>query len=1186
MNSKLLVFLICLLSSLGAYAQKKVGLEQALNEVTHLYGTKFSYEEGLLRGVQVDVDLVPKNKSNPVETVLKDLLYPNKFLFLFVQNNYFTIIRDSRGEKDNAGDDRFWKIISGYVKDGDGDPLVGVTVLPDGHAVRSGVTTSSDGHYTIRLVNPAEALIFSYVGMEPQRKVIGNNTQINVSMGAIVNELEEVEVLSTGYQKISKERATGSYSHMTDKDLKETPTINILERIEGLAPGVQVDVRNNTIRVRGISSFGSSTAKDPLIVIDGFPLTTNEDSRFQLVSRGAGSAANNAVMSNINPEDIESITVLKDAAAASIWGAQAGNGVIVIETKRGRNSIPTINFSTNLSISAPADLKDLNRMSSAEYIELEKELYERGYYTDNYLKDDWMNFNQKAPFSEAVEWMFKVDRGTATEAERDAALARLASIDNTGQIRDYLLQNATSQQYNLSVSGGTNKNTYYVSGNYSKDVPVYRANKAESFSFTSNLTNQLFNDRVKLSTGINYTYGNSLSSQAAANAIGGTELGLRPYELLKDDAGNVISRNIRYRDEVAQSFVDQGYLDWSYSPVDELDATNYNSQSHRIRIHADINTKINSWINLSVMGQLSRNLEDSENVDKLSSYSMRNMINYGTTVSSTGKLSYGVPLGGSMQSQYTSGWQYVLRSQFNLDKNFGEQKEHNFTGVVGAEMRQNTYRTLGQKFYGFNEDTYSFATVNPTEYYPTIDGYSGTLGGSNSSQKSLTRYLSYYANAAAAFFKNRYVLSASARFDDMTLVGASRSDRAKPLWSVGVKWDAKQEDFLNEVYWINGLSLRLTHGVNGTIPTSTGVNTIITTSTDNTTNETTASISSPGNNAVSWEKVRTSNFGLDFATWNNRLSFSLDYYTKETTDILYSLPFNPTYGWSRLTVNGASMESHGIDLGARADWWRNENFRWSTTFNFSYNTNEVTDSRFEASTAVSSLLGGGTPTVGKPVGYLYAYHWAGLDENGQSQIYNKEGEIITSGQYNSLITTDDLVYMGRTTAPYFGGLFNTFALKNFTLGIRLSYEMGHVLRRLSVQNYPTWNTTSYSGVIGTQKDLALRWRESGDELTTDVPGLIRDENLQNSIDRYKNADLLVISGSHIRLQQVNFGYTFSPDFLKRTPFKTLSANASVRNLGILWRKNKDGVDPQYVSTTNYNNMSPAKQFFFSINTSF
>ncbi|MCW2263165.1 MULTISPECIES: SusC/RagA family TonB-linked outer membrane protein [Sphingobacterium] len=1188
MKPRLLVLVFCLFTYAGGYAQKRMGLTQALGEVTRIYGTKFSYEEGLIRNAFVDSELVPKNRKLPVETVLKELLYPNDFLFLYVQNNYFTIIRDGRGKNNNDGDERFWKVITGNVKDSKGAPLVGVTVLPDGYAVRSGVTTSSDGSFTLRLQGPAEALIFSYVGMEPQRRVIGNNTHINVTMGAVINELDEVEVLSTGYQKISKERATGAFSFITDKDLKEVPTINILERLEGLSPGVQVDVKNNTIRIRGINSFGSTT-REPLIVVDGFPMTENVDSRFKLTKQVSGQSAGGAVLSAINPEDIQNITVLKDAAAASIWGAQAANGVIVIETKRGRSTVPTINFGSNLSISAPADYKGLNRMSSAQYIDMERELKEKGFYVDNINKDSWMNFNHNLPFSEALEWMFKADRGTISVAERDVALARLSAIDNSNQIRDNLLQNATSQQYNLSLSGGTSKNTYYVSSNYSKDIPVFRGNKGTSYSFVSNLTSSLFNDNVKMLTGLSYNHGNSISNQATVNAIGGTNQGLRPYELLKDEYGNNISRNILYRDEVMQDFLSKGYLDWSYSPMNELSVTNYNGLSNNIRFNMDINTKLNSWMNFAVSGQLQRTLEETENIDELNSYSMRSLINTGTSIDPTNnKLVYGVPLGGKLQSSNYSGWQYVLRSQLNINKDFGPAQAHNLSVVGGVEMRQNQYRVIGQTYYGYNKDTYSVATINPTVPYETVQGWSSTIGGSNSFMKNITRGLSYYSNAAASFFQNKYMLSGSLRFDDMTVLGASREQRAKPLWSLGGKWNAKGEDFLKDINWINSLSLRLTYGLNGTMPSTSGAYTVITMSTDNETNEQTASISSPANTQIGWEKVRSTNLGLDFSTMSNRLSVGFDYYTKRTSDILYSLPFNATYGWSQLTFNSASMKAHGIDLGIRTEWMRRQNFGWNTVFNFSYNTNEVTDSRFKESTLVQTRIAGSTPTVGLPVGYLYAYNWAGLDKNGQSQVYNKDGEVITADKFSNAITIDDLRYMGRTTAPYFGGVLNNFTYKEFTFGFRISYELGHVMRRLSVQNYPSFDQSfgSYTGVIGSQRDLGLRWRKEGDEAITNVPGIVNDANQFNSISRYRDADILVISGSHVRLQQINLGYAFPSNFLKKTPFKSLNVNASVRNLGLLWKANKAGVDPQYLGTSNYNNLPPAKQFFFSINTSF
>jgi hypothetical protein len=214
--------------------------------------------------------------------------------------------------------------------------------------------------------------------------------------------------------------------------------------------------------------------------------------------------------------------------------------------------------------------------------------------------------------------------------------------------------------------------------------------------------------------------------------------------------------------------------------------------------------------------------------------------------------------------------------------------------------------------------------------------------------------------------------------------------------------------------------------------------------------------------------------------------------------------------------------------------------------------------------------------------YVYAYRWAGLDEKGQSRIFNKNGEILNANVGNNQLTSDDLVYMGRATAPYFGGFNNDFRFRQFTMGVRISYAMGNVIRKPSVESYPDYSP--YQGAIGMQSDLALRWKQAGDEKFTNVPGL-KDISF-NSLNRYKNADILMISGSYIRLQQISLGYIATTELLKRTPFKSASINASVRNLGLLWRKNKYGVDPLYMASTNYNNLAPAKAFFISINTSF
>ena len=1187
MNKKILIAICFLLGTVqgGLFAQQQTKLKAALEEVRAVYGTKFSYEEHLLDNVYVNFQQ-PLTKKEPVESVLKDLLYKNGFIFLYVQENYYTIIKDTRSKKsDESSEEKnaalpapvYIQTISGIVTDKEGHPLIGVTVMPEGYAIRFGTLTSSDGRYTLRLQEKTNALIFSYVGMSPLKVEVGDKNMINAQLEPDINQLKEVNVVSTGYQTLPKERATGAFEQITAKQIKSVPSVSLMERLEGTAPGVRFNPRDNKVTIRGVNTL--STAGSPLVVIDGFPALDQD-----LVSQLNANASSGAILSRYNPEDIESITILKDAAATSIWGAKAANGVIVITTKKGKKNSSQLSFNTNLSIANPANMKNLNRMSSAEYIDLEKEMKDLGFFTDPAIWDNsWMTFNQNRPVSDALEWMFKADRGTATAGQRDSALTALGRLDNRKQIRDLLLQRAVSQQYNLSMSGGGQHSTYYVSTNYTKDLPVFRSNKGENLFVTANLTNELFNNRVTINTGINYNYVHSIGNTAALNAIGNSRLGLRPYEMLADNTGQPIARSIDYRDEVAADFLAKGYLPWTYSPLQELNYGNTTDKENRFRLNADIDTRITDWANISVAGSLQRNTGEEIYLAERNSYDTRTLINTGTTVDANGKLVYGVPYGGMMISHNTSDVSYGLRAQLNVNKSFNNFVSLN--ALAGTEIRENQSTGYQQTRYGFDEDTYSSAAWSPNTYYQTVMGWSSSLAYSDGSiGRSINRFLSYYGNGALSFIDNRYILSASVRFDDYTLTGASRSQRAKPLWSAGAKWDLTSENFMKKVSWVNKLDLRLTYGTAGSVPTSASNAAILSLNgLDPVTREPYGVVQSPANNQISWELTRSWNLGVDFGVFNNRLNISADAYRKRTTDILWQFPVNSTYGWSSITYNAASMKGHGFDLGIRGEIIRGRNFGWASAFNFSYNTNRVTDARFTKPTS-SQAVYGGTPIEGMPTDYVYAYRWAGLDSLGRSQLYDKNGKVINADAPNNQITAQDLVYKGRTTPPYFGGFFNDFTYRSFTFGVRITYEMGNVFRRLSIENYPDYATSNYYGLIGAQRDLALRWRKPGDEKFTNVPGL--PNVTTNSSNRYKMSDLLVESGSFIRLQQINAGYQVPSKVLARTPVKSIGINFSVRNLGLIWRSNKSGLDPSYIMSTNYSNLPPSPSYYMSLNASF
>lgn len=1068
--------------------------------------------------------------------------------------------------------------LSGFVLDENNKPLAWISI--QNLTTKAGTFSNEKGEYSIS-AKQGDKILFSAIGMEKKEIIFtGKSNRLDVNMKEDNVLLQDVVV--TGYQTVSKKQSTGSYGLVTAKDIEKNPSINIMERLAGKVAGVNFDVRNNSISIRGQNTFGSDSR--PLIVVDGFPMIEESDGTQRLVkSPGTPDAASYSTLSRINPNDIQSITFLKDAASASIWGSRAANGVIVIETKRGAVHGPQVNFTTSIGISSPADMSKLNKMNSANYVDLERELFEGGFIND---PANWTpgydTFNPNKNTSEALEWMFRVKRGTATAAERDAALAEISSRDNKQQIRDYLLKRSMNQQYNISISGGGESSTYYVSASTTKDSPIYRSNNANNTNFTANMSSILFNNRLTLSTGISYGNTRSKINTSASNALATSDLGLRPYDMLVDDGNNKISQYIKFRPDVIDDFTSKGYLPWTYNAIDELDYSNVVSKEDIIRVNASAKLRIFDWLTYDVSGAFQTNIGETIVYNELNSYTMRSMLNEATSISSAGKLVYGIPLGGLYKTTHRKAKDYSLRNQFNINKNWDYNNILNI--IIGSELREASSFGYSKSFYGFDDDTYMSKVVNPTVYYQTVYPWTSSLGfsdGTISSPKK--RFISFYSNAMYTYMK-KYSASASLRYDDNSIQGAKAKERAKPFWSAGLSWNAKQEDFLKSVDFLSNLNLRLTYGTGGTIPSTTGAynSTVITIpGVISNTNKTYATILYPANDRLSWQTTAQFNTGLDLGLFDNKVNITFDVYSKKTDGILYDMPFNATYGYTFIRYNAATLSNHGYDLGINSRVNKGD-LSWGSNFTFAYNTNNVTDSRFPKTTSVSQLVASSMPISSLPLDYLYVYRWGGLDERGQSQILKMNGDIIKSTEGVASMTTEDLVYAGRRTAPYLGGWSNELTYKNLSFNIQMTYNIGHKFLKSSIENYPSYS--GYTGVIGTSEDLTQRWKKAGDENITNIPGL---SNINyNSILRYKSSDLLIRDASHIRLQQISLSYNVPYAFVKKTLIKSISTSFSIRNLGILWRKNKEGLDPMYVQLNNYANLPPAKSFIFSINATF
>ncbi|MFI1772448.1 SusC/RagA family TonB-linked outer membrane protein [Thalassobellus citreus] len=1173
MRKSLILFIIFINVTAFAFSQKVTlsvenkSVYDVLNTLTEKTGVAFFYNYDTFNVKElVNVNV----KDTDLIEVVSQIIGSN-YQAKFTEDNLIIIVPNTQSKIANQQEIE----VSGIVTDKNGVPMPSVTVI--NKSKDKWDVTKNDGSYKIT-VQSDDTLIFSFLGFKDVEVPVNSRSYIAVTMEERLTELNEVNIVSysNGYTKIPKERATGSFGLVTAKDLEITPTIDITERLEGIEPGVKVDVRTGTIQIRGTNSYSTGS---PLIVIDGFPVPTGGE--FGLTRKAPG----RSVLSYVNPEDIENITILKDAEASILWGSEASDGVIVITTKKGKKSQePAISFSSSTTIGSKISLDKLRQMSTSDYVDFEKEMVEGGFLVDNSW--NWQNTNP----SEVQNIMFKAQRGEITVAQQDAMLNELSNRNNKDQINKYLLGNSVAQQYDFSIAGGSDTHNYYISTGYNKDDAVMKGNNSSAYYVTLNNTVKL-NSILSLETGVNYVktdYNqNNTANEALSNATSSpytASSALHPYDMIVDASGNGINHYLRFTPEAIQQQglgVDNGYLPWTYNYLDELNMSNTKTKGDNFRLNAKLTAKITDWLNVEASGMYSSNKSNTSTLNEADSYYVRNLLNPATTYQN-GKLVYGIPFGAHYNTSTSLTSRQDMRLQLNINKNFNNIHSINF--LAGSQVSEVIGEGSSQTYYGYDTDTNTSKATNSE--YLSIFGWNDYLTSSDLNiNKRKDRYYSTYA-LGSYVYKNKYTVSGSYRLDDFNLLGSkTRKDRAKPFWSTGLGWHVKKENFLRDVDWLNTLSFRVTYGITGKAPGRGAGNPHPIISVGNNDWNTQLPITDillPENTNLKWEKTKSWNFGLDFGLFNNRLSGNLDFYSKKSEDILITLPHNSTYGWSYVQKNTGTLKGHGVDLGLTGFIFRGD-FQWKSTFNFSYNTNEVTDSRFEP-TAEYELIGGqGSPITGKPLGSVYAYKWAGLDATGQSQIFAENGDIIDASVWNDQINLEDVEYMGVAQAPYFGGFFNTFSYKNFNLGVRMTYYMGHVFRNRVLQNYPTY-VGGHFGSVSNDAIVANRWRTPGDELTTNVPGLANIS--YNSLNRFQNADINVLPADNIRLQQISLGYNMPSEWLKNTFFKSMSVSFIARNLGVIWRKNNEGIDPLYLSNNNYSTLPPERNYTLQFNLGF
>jgi TonB-linked SusC/RagA family outer membrane protein len=994
-------------------------------------------------------------------------------------------------------------------------------------------TVSNDkGEFILTLSNGTYNISISHLGYKTKSFSIQIPLKepLVIALESDDKNLQEVEIVSTGYQNIPKERATGSFTTIDEKTLNRSVGINILDRLEGVTSGLLSNVtpfagNSSKISIHGRSTLFSNDS--PLIVLNGFPYEGTID--------------------QINPADIESINLLKDAAASSIWGSKSGNGVIVITTKSGQyNQKMTINTSLSFSLSNKPDLFYIPQMSSSDFIDLEQYLFSKGMYNSRFS-------NPYNAVSTAVEIFNQRKNNRISATDSMSLINNLKLQDVRNDIDKYMYRRKLQQQYQLNIAGGTSNYKHYISAGYDKNLEDKVFDSYSRLTLNATNTYSVFKEKLKISGDMYLTSSqNNTATEYRPNS---------PYDLIADENGNslpVVLRSGGFRMSYLDTVGNGKLLDWHYRPKDEFSPSSQ-TKLNQYRLKAGITFKIIEGLEIAASYQFLKENSNAEFYNDVNSYYTRNLINkYSSIVNGT--VNRVIPAADILSQSLKDFSSKVFRGQVNFSRVFRE--DHEVTVIAGYEGSDSRTGGNSQIYYGYDPETltHANATINPLSNYKYYySSASSTISTSPYLFGSTNINQSYYVNGSYAY-SGRYIVSGSARRDESNLFGVKTNQKGVPLWSLGFAWNIDKESFY-ALNWLPSLKLRTTYGYNGNVDNS--VSAYLTSNTSGSLNyyrNPYARIINPPNPSLRWEKVKTWNFGVDFSVIGNRIDGSIDLYQKKAVDLIGNNPIAFQTGIEQFRGNGASLITRGLDLVLNSLNVKAP-IKWRTSLLINYNLDKV-DSYKVRQSSNSNLVNGNyqNPLEGYPYNAVFSFPSAGLDNTGAPQGY-LDGVI--SKDYTKIIGTLDasqIKYHGSALPKYFGNILNTFSYKQLELTFNIGFKFDYYFRRSGVftgSNYGTAIATVYE-----VSDFENRWQKPGDEHLTKIPALVYP-NIAARSTFFQLSEDLVEKGDHIRLQDVRFSYSFSDRDKVTALLKRTTVFLYTRNLGILWRQNNLKIDPDY-----------------------
>ena len=1063
------------------------------------------------------------------------------------------------------------RVVTGHVYDPGKEALGGVTVAVKG-STSGGAITDENGRYMILVPNESgTVIVFSSIGFEKKEVAVGDKKVIDVTMTEKSAYLDEVVV--TGYQNVNRRELASAVSQIEMDEIKLSDKFSIDQMLAGQVAGMSVTTTGGgpsatpKIRIRGTSSLYGNTA--PLWVLDGIILDDNSvnwdaSGNLDPLAEDAQYLVGNAI-AGVNPNDIESITVLKDASATAIYGVQAANGVIVVTTKKGRNGPAQVTYNGSVSINQRENYRRLYLMDAGERVQLSKDLL------DSRLSYTRKDFNLGYEMLKA-----QYDAKKLTRSQFDAAVTEM--IDRNTDWFDLLFRNAVTQNHTLSLSGGNESTTYYSSVGASISQGTAREEVSKRYTATLKVNSWIspkvyigfqLNGSITDNQGYHSSFNPDSYARETARTIpaynaDGSLFFYRPYESFSTSnmANQTYAFNALHESQTTGNYADlaslTGLMNFVWKIYDGLRYEMTGSYVYNA-------TKTTTWAQ-----------EDSYYVNQLRGY-VFDELEFGSSFWNESV----IPQGGVLSKSEATKTTLDIRNTLSYSKDF---KGHLVSALATSEIRSVITDGFSGTHYGWMPERGQVISPSYTDAY-IVDLKNGAFTPVITDNRANT--VSWIFSGIYSY-KDKYTLNANVRMDGSNQFGENPKYRFLPIWSVAGKYALTNEAFMKPYEdWLSYLALRLSYGIQGNVDKGTSPDLVMQIgSIDSNTGMATSTVAYWPNEDLRWEKTTQYNVGLDFSFLLDRITATVDFYKKVGTDMIVNKTISAVNGYTIRKINGGNVNNSGVELAVKFTPLQTKDMRLVIGFVHSYNKNELIKANDETNNTRENMLSGSALIEGEALGTIYSYPFAGLDhETGLPVFYDKKGNTSAtwlSKTYKNYTLYEDeieLVKSGVVSPPHTGGINLEYRWKEWILRGSFTYSLGAVNRLPFIYG-------DYDSVFDPEKNVTReilnRWREPGDELHTNIPALYDDNTYTNlgirpmraNVDHiygtsmYDYSTARVCSTNNLRLRSLSLSYIFNKKVLKKMHLSNFQISAQANNLFIIADKRWHGFDPEQGSSAN------------------